>query len=347
MIGARFRSSAPLARSFLTGQVHSRGVAVAALVKSLEADQKAIAAAISALGPVPVAKAKAAVAADPALAEAMAKVKAAEGDLSWTWSRAVSSPQGKPIDVALLGAGGAVGAAAAMRIAAGEMLGPSVPINLKVSGGDADLIKELEACAFPLLSSVSSAADSAAVKGSAFVLDLSGKADVSTAGEGTLVGVMGAKAAGAAAAKAKKALVTGITCVPQMQAEAAIAAKTGVAPLEVSKVVVWGEDVVDISSATAGGGWAVPMVGEEIELPPATPAMVAEAAVAHMKSLALGSDGEWISMAVPAVGDYGMGEGFFYSVPVTCEQGKYNRVGNIPITPKAAAGMEKARVALS
>jgi hypothetical protein len=66
-----------------------------------------------------------------------------------------------------------------------------------------------------------------------------------------------------------------------------------------------------------------------------------------MKALVFGSDGKWVSMGVPATGDYGMGEGFFYSVPVVCEPGEFKRVGGVTLTPAVDAMMENERVALA
>jgi len=66
-----------------------------------------------------------------------------------------------------------------------------------------------------------------------------------------------------------------------------------------------------------------------------------------MKDWALGSGGEWVSMGVPAVGDYGMGTGFFYSVPVVCSPGEYKRVGGVTLTADVAAAMEASRVQLA
>ena len=61
-----------------------------------------------------------------------------------------------------------------------------------------------------------------------------------------------------------------------------------------------------------------------------------------------GSNGEWTSMGVEADGSYGLGSGFFYSVPVTCSGGgPVLRVGGIPITTELASAMEAQRVALS
>ena len=53
-------------------------------------------------------------------------------------------------------------------------------------------------------------------------------------------------------------------------------------------------------------------------------------------------------MAVPAEGCYGIGEGYFFSVPVTCPGGgPIKRVGGIPISPAVAEAMEEQRMVLS
>ena len=53
-------------------------------------------------------------------------------------------------------------------------------------------------------------------------------------------------------------------------------------------------------------------------------------------------------MGVKTSGEYGLGDGLFYSVPVTCSGGgPILRVGGIPISPALATAMEGQRVALS
>lgn len=61
-------------------------------------------------------------------------------------------------------------------------------------------------------------------------------------------------------------------------------------------------------------------------------ASAASSAIDHMRDWALGSpDGDWVSMAVPADGSYGINEGVIYSFPCTCKDGNYEIVQNIPI----------------
>ena len=51
-------------------------------------------------------------------------------------------------------------------------------------------------------------------------------------------------------------------------------------------------------------------------------ASAANAAIDHMRSWALGTaDGDWVSMAVPSDGSYGVAEGLISSFPCTCSGG--------------------------
>ena len=105
---------------------------------------------------------------------------------------------------------------------------------------------------------------------------------------------------------------------------------------------------MDVSHATVAGKWALRDGGAALpEIGEIPSSMQADAAVMHMKDWATGSDGAWVSMGVPAVGDYGMGKGFFFSVPVVCSPGDYKRVGGVTISPEVAPALEASRKALS
>ena len=61
-------------------------------------------------------------------------------------------------------------------------------------------------------------------------------------------------------------------------------------------------------------------------------ASAASAAIAHMLSWALGSnEDDWVSMAIPSDGSYGVDEGLIYSFPVTCSGGNYEIVQGLEI----------------
>lgn len=61
-------------------------------------------------------------------------------------------------------------------------------------------------------------------------------------------------------------------------------------------------------------------------------ASAASAAIDHMRSWALGiPQGDWVSMAVPSDGSYGIAPGVIYSFPCVCKDGDYEVVQGLPI----------------
>ena len=61
-------------------------------------------------------------------------------------------------------------------------------------------------------------------------------------------------------------------------------------------------------------------------------ASAASAAIDHMRDWALGTKiGDWVSMAIPSDGSYGISEGIIYSFPVICQNGSYTIVENLEI----------------
>jgi malate dehydrogenase len=61
-------------------------------------------------------------------------------------------------------------------------------------------------------------------------------------------------------------------------------------------------------------------------------ASAANAAIDHMRSWALGTaKGDWVSMAIPSDGDYGVAEGIISSFPCTTSSGKYTVVDGLDI----------------
>jgi malate dehydrogenase len=316
----------------------------AALVKSMAADLKAVAAAVDALGPDPkYAAVKGLVESEPHKST-MAALK--ENDMSWAWAMIESKPTKPAVTVAVAGAGSDAAVGALYRIAAGEMLGPEQPVELQVSGASAETLKDLEECGFPLLKGVKSS--NAPVGGAAYAILLEGdmKALAGAAAPTTLVAVKGNTNA-LAASKASKASVTAITCAPQLAAEIALATSAGVSPASVEQVISWADGIADVSHAKVGGKWALKEGGAALPAVAPTASVEADAIVSHMKAWATGSNGKWVSMGVPAAGDYGLGEGLFFSVPVVCEGGSYSRIGGVSMTPEVASALEASRTALA
>src|SRR5690606_24098686 len=61
-------------------------------------------------------------------------------------------------------------------------------------------------------------------------------------------------------------------------------------------------------------------------------ASAANAAIDHVSTWALGSpEGDWVSMAIPSDGSYGVPEGLISSFPVTCSGGEYAIVQGLDI----------------
>jgi malate dehydrogenase len=60
-------------------------------------------------------------------------------------------------------------------------------------------------------------------------------------------------------------------------------------------------------------------------------ASAANAAIDHVRDWVSGTNGRWVTMGVPSDGSYGIPEGIMYGVPVTCANGKYERVKGLEI----------------
>ena len=67
-----------------------------------------------------------------------------------------------------------------------------------------------------------------------------------------------------------------------------------------------------------------------------------------MKTWAMGSeDGDWVSMAIPSDGSYGIPEGLIYSFPVTCKNGEYEIVQGLEISDFSRERMDATATELS
>lgn len=147
---------------------------------------------------------------------------------------------------------------------------------------------------------------------------------------------------------------TAMTRLDHNRALAQLAAKTGTAVSDIKQMTIWGNHSTtqfpDISQATVAGKPAKDMVdfdwykdnyiprvakrgAEIIEARGASSAAsAASGAIDHMHDWALGSDeGDWVSMAVPSDGSYGIPEGLMFSFPCTCKGGDYSIVKGLEI----------------
>jgi malate dehydrogenase len=133
-----------------------------------------------------------------------------------------------------------------------------------------------------------------------------------------------------------------------------VSGKTGAPVAAIHKMIIWGNHSAtqypDLHHATVEGKPALPLVGERWfadEFIPtvqqrgaaiikargsSSAASAASAAVDHIRTWVLGSrEGDWVSMAVPSDGSYGIPEGVIYSYPVICRGGRYHIVQGLDI----------------
>ncbi len=133
-----------------------------------------------------------------------------------------------------------------------------------------------------------------------------------------------------------------------------LAEKTGSHSTDVKNMIIWGNhsstQYPDIHHATVKGSVAKDQVDQEWYESSFIPdvqqrgaaiikargassaASAASSAVDHMRDWALGTDeGEFVSMAVPSDGSYGIEEGVIFGFPVTCNDGSYEIVQGLEI----------------
>ncbi len=60
-------------------------------------------------------------------------------------------------------------------------------------------------------------------------------------------------------------------------------------------------------------------------------ASAANAAIDHMRDWALGTQGRWVTMGVASNGEYGIPKDVMFGYPVTCANGEYSIVQDLPI----------------
>jgi malate dehydrogenase len=138
------------------------------------------------------------------------------------------------------------------------------------------------------------------------------------------------------------------------RAASQIAAKTGRAVGDIQKLAVWGNHsptmYADYRFATIGGAAVKDMINDQVWnkdtfLPTvgkrgaaiiaarglSSAASAANAAIDHMRDWALGTNGAWVTMGIPSLGDYEIPAEVMYGFPVTCEGGEYKVVQGLEI----------------
>ena len=148
---------------------------------------------------------------------------------------------------------------------------------------------------------------------------------------------------------------TAMTRLDHNRALAELARKTGTHVNDIRRMSIWGNHSAtqypDVSEATINGqaasdvvdqAWLtaefIPLVQQRgaaiIEARGASSAAsAASAAIDHMRDWTLGTpEDDWVSMAVPADGSYGIERGIVYSFPVRCRDGEYRIVQDLKIS---------------
>jgi malate dehydrogenase len=155
---------------------------------------------------------------------------------------------------------------------------------------------------------------------------------------------------------------TAMTRLDHNRALSQLSEKTGVHFNEIRKVTIWGNHSAtqypDLHHATVAGKAALSLVDQawyaDTFIPTvqqrgaaiikargaSSAASAASAAIDHVRTWVLGSaEGDWVSMAIPSDGSYGIPEGVMYSYPVVCKGGKYEIVQGLAVNEFSRARM--------
>jgi malate dehydrogenase len=158
------------------------------------------------------------------------------------------------------------------------------------------------------------------------------------------------------APKVPRERFTAMTRLDHNRAKAQLAAKAGAAVADVTRMTIWGNHSAtqypDVFHAEVGGKPAFEAIGSDHEwlegefIPTvqqrgaavikargvSSAASAANAAIDHMRSWALGTpEGDWVSMAVPSDGSYGVPEGLVSGFPCTASGGTYQIVPGLEV----------------
>ncbi|MDO5067357.1 MAG: malate dehydrogenase [Propionibacteriaceae bacterium] len=146
-----------------------------------------------------------------------------------------------------------------------------------------------------------------------------------------------------------------LTRLDHNRAMSQLAAKLGVGVGEITKMTIWGNhsstQYPDLFHCEVNGRNAAELVDDEAWIEStfiptvakrgaaiiearglSSAASAANATVEHMRDWALGTpEGDWVSMAVPSDGSYGVAEGIISSFPCVVKDGKYEIVQGLEI----------------
>jgi malate dehydrogenase len=149
---------------------------------------------------------------------------------------------------------------------------------------------------------------------------------------------------------------TAMTRLDHNRAKAQLSKKTGIAVKDITNVTIWGNHSAtqypDIFHAKVAGESAAKKISDQAWLEgdfiptvqkrgaaiidargASSAASAASAAIDHVHDWVLGTpEGDWVSMAIPSDGSYGVQEGLISSFPVTCAAGEYAIVQGLDVS---------------
>ena len=297
-----------------------------------------------------------------------------------------------PLKVAVTGAAGQIGYSLLFRLASGSLLGADRPIQLQLLEIEPALktlegvVMELDDCAFPTLAGVEIGSDpekifdgvnlallvgarprgpgmerSDLLEANGAIFTAQGRALNQVAADDVRIGVTGNPAntnaliAMSNAPDIPRERFSALTRLDHNRAISQLAAKTGAAVTDITKMTIWGNHSAtqypDLFHAEVGGRNAAEVVGdhdwlENTFIPTvakrgaaiiaargsSSAASAASATVDAARDWLHGSaEGDWVSMAVASDGSYGVQEGLISSFPVTTSGGDWTIVQGLEI----------------
>jgi len=297
-----------------------------------------------------------------------------------------------PVKVAVTGAAGQICYSLLFRLASGALLGPDRPIELRLLEIEPALktlegvVMELDDCAFSTLANVEIGSDptkifdgvnlallvgarprgpgmerSDLLEANGAIFTAQGKALNDVAASDIRVGVTGNPAntnaliAMTNAPDIPRERFSALTRLDHNRAISQVAAKTGVAVTDVTKMTIWGNHSAtqypDVFHAEIGGRNAAEVIDDQAWIEgtfiptvakrgaaiieargSSSAASAASATIDAARDWLLGSaEGDWVSMAVVSDGSYGVPEGIVSSFPIVTKDGDWEIVQGLEI----------------
>ena len=312
-----------------------------------------------------------------------------------------------PLKVAVTGAAGQIGYSLLFRLASGALLGDR-PVELRLLEITPALkalegvVMELDDCAFPLLAGVEIGDDAETIfdgvnlallvgarprtagmergdllSANGAIFTTQGKALNKVAADDVRIGVTGNPAntnaliAMTNAPDIPRERFSALTRLDHNRAISQVAAKTGAAVTDITKMTIWGNHSAtqypDVFHAEIGGRNAAEVIGdqtwvEETFIPTvakrgaaiieargsSSAASAASATIDAARDwLTSSAAGDWVSMAVASDGSYGVPEGLISSFPVTTKDGDWEIVPGLEIDDFSRARIDASTAELA